>query len=96
METGCYIQFVSTLLANYSSQQDLEEHIILIGLHNILPVYWDLHQYINNFQSYVLFHMTSHFHKKSYNPLVQLLQNTLMQIAKNWEGLLGKSNTSES
>jgi hypothetical protein len=40
--------------------------------------------------------MTSHFHKNSYNPLVQLLLNILMQIAKNWEELLGKSNTLES
>jgi hypothetical protein len=30
METGCYTQLVSTLLAKYSSQQDLQEHIILI------------------------------------------------------------------
>ena len=31
METGCYTQLVSTLLAKYSSQQDLQEQIILIG-----------------------------------------------------------------
>jgi len=31
METSCYTQLVSTLFVKYSSQQELQEHIILIG-----------------------------------------------------------------